>query len=394
MNQRILMISPIPSHPQTAGNRARVYNLACAIQQLGHELHFAHVQREVGDSGAMERCWGNHFYFPIPYTRPRNIGFRILRKFRLLFNKEFQYVLHIDNWYDNALDRHFKRLHIQYQYDVVLVEYVFFSKALECFPNHVLKIIDTHDVMTNRHRIYLQNNCDYRWFSTTTSQEKKGLKRANIIIAIQERESAFFRRLTGKKIITIGHSVKTRKQEKVSPGSRLLFVGSANQSNIDAIQYFIKEIFPAIKVVYPHATLFVAGPVFRVLQKYNNGIINLGVIENLDALYMKADIVINPIRFGTGLKIKNIEALGYSKPLVTTSIGAEGMEKGIGLAFLVADDPQTFADKLIKLIRDPFLFQRLSENGYKFAIEWNYNQKIALQEILKFSQRTQTKTVK
>jgi len=254
---------------------------------------------------------------------------------------------------------------------------------LKCFLNQVLKIIDTHDVLTDRHKIYLKNNTIYNWFSTTAAQEKKGLSRADIIVAIQEQESEFFTRLINKKTITVGHIVSAKKQKIDNPSPcNILFIGSANQSNIDAINFFIKDVFPRIKLMVPKATLLVAGNVCRVLHNNTDGIVNLGEIANLETTYNMSDIVINPIRFGTGLKIKNIEALGYSKPLVTTTVGATGMESGVEQAFLVADNAQDFSDAVIKILREPTLFYDLSNRGYDFAKNWNQKQLDALQGIL------------
>jgi glycosyltransferase involved in cell wall biosynthesis len=89
-------------------------------------------------------------------------------------------------------------------------------------------------------------------------------------------------------------------------------------------------------------------------------------------------VVINPISTGTGLKIKNIEALGYGKPLVTTSVGAVGMENGSHSAFLAADTAQDFANAVIGLLQDSKVYRRFSMSGYQFAKEWNRQQMEAL----------------
>ena len=331
----------------------------------------------------MATCWGNDSFFSIPYNRPNTLSFRIRRKLKSLIDRDAKYISNIDAWYDDKVDFYLKKLYDQNLYDIVFVEYVYLSKALMCFPRKVLKVIDTHDVMTDRHKIYLKNDGKYNWFSTTAAQERKGFKRADIIVAIQEREKVFFSRLTDKKIITLGHTVKVKKKV-IGPDLKksILFIGSGNQSNIDAITYFMDGIFPRIKEHVPEATLLIAGPVCRVMNNSGDGIEKLGEPNDLDGIYDKADIVVNPIRFGTGLKIKNIEALGYSKPLVTSSIGAEGMEKGIQSAFLVADDEKAFSDTVIRIIREPTLYRSLSKKGYDFAVEWNIAQVDALQEII------------
>lgn len=380
--KRVLLISPVPSHPQTAGNRIRIYNLARAIKQLGHDLYFAHIEREIGDTDAMKKCWGNSYHFTIPYSKPNKLSLRIRKKLKSFIDKDSKYTFHIDAWYDDSANDCLKKLHKKYQFDIVFVEYAFFSKALTCFPDHVIKVIDTHDVFTNRHKIYLKNNYNYNWFSTTSGQERKGLRRADIIIAIQDKEKEALSRLSRKKTVVVGHTVKTKIIQRDPPlRGNILFIGSSNQGNIDAIDFFCNEVFPIIKHSVPYATLLVAGPVCRVLNSVTEDIVKLGVVANLETIYDKTDIVINPVRLGTGLKIKNIEALGYSKPLVTTSIGAEGMETGMGKAFLVADDAKSFADAVTKIFSTRNHFQSLSKHGYEFATSWNEEQFRSLQQI-------------
>lgn len=379
----ILIISPVPTHPQTAGNRARILNMANSIKQLGHELYFAHIEREPADDEAMIQCWGKDYFIPLQYTRPRKLNFRIRKKLRSLIDRNAKYTSYIDEWYDDSINDHLMRLHQNVGFDIVIVEYAFFSKALTCFPEEVTKVIDTHDVLTDRHKPYLEKGKKYNWLSTTSGQEKKGLLRANIIIAIQKKEKDYFSHLTGTQTVTIGHTVKTKKPvPNALSKNNILFIGSANQSNIDAITRFCNDMFPLIKQSVPDATVLIAGPVCRKFDVEKDGIIKLGEPVDLDSTYDMADMVINPIQFGTGLKIKNIEALGYSKPLVTTSIGADGMEHGKGTAFLVADDIHGFAESTIKIILNPTFSQSLANNAYDFASQWNQKQLTALSRIL------------
>ncbi|HEY9664990.1 MAG TPA: glycosyltransferase, partial [Allocoleopsis sp.] len=111
--------------------------------------------------------------------------------------------------------------------------------------------------------------------------------------------------------------------------------------------------------------------------------------KELQEGYDLASLVINPIPYGTGLKIKTIEALGYAKPLVTTSVGAEGLEEGIDRAFLVADTPEAFAQAIITILDDPEVAARLSRQAYNFARQWNENNLRQLANILLPQQRTE-----
>jgi hypothetical protein len=371
MIKKILVISPVCSHPTIQGNRTRIYRLLLNLKQMGHEVYFLYVNTEPVDEKLMQEFWSDKFYVA-PYQTPhRTLIKRIFRKLKSFFVKESAFIYLIDDWYDNSLNIFIISLSRKINFDVVIVEYVFFSKALECFGDNVLKIIDTHDIYTNRHKIYLRNNQRPHWYSTTAKEEAKGLNRADVIIAIQQKEKEFFSQLTNQKVITVGHTVPLYKPvQNLSNNKTILFLGANNPMNVHGINYFIKNVFPQIKLYFPTIQLLLAGSVCDEVEDFDS-CIKVGELENLENIYSMADLAINPALFGTGLKIKTIEALGYSKPLVTTSIGAEGLEDGINKAFLVADAPEDFSLSIIKILSDSRVFDSLCKNAYDFAKRWN-----------------------
>jgi len=91
-----------------------------------------------------------------------------------------------------------------------------------------------------------------------------------------------------------------------------------------------------------------------------------GFAADTDKIYEEADIIINPVRFGAGLKIKNIEALAHGLPLVTTTHGARGIEPGIHKAFLVADDAEGFIQSIGSLIKKATIRKKLRKNAHQF----------------------------
>ena len=384
MKKRILMISPVPSHPQTAGNQSRILNLGKTIKEHGSEFYFAHVERYRGDKDAMRNYWGKDYFFPISFKLRNPFTYRVKRKIRSIYNKDSYLIHDVDAWYDPNIESPIKDLYNQYRFDIVFVEYVFMSKALLLFPENVLKVIDTHDVLANRHKLYQQNNIKYNWFSTTISEERKGLSRADVVISIQDTECEIFKRYINKKVITIGHMVDTFPPRMGNDSSRknIVFIGSANKSNIDAVEFFIHDIFPEVKREIPEAKLILCGKIGDALDIANGSIKNLGKVENLLSVYDLADVIINPIRMGTGLKIKNVEALGYGKPLVTTSIGAAGLEEGILNSFLVENEANAFAKAVINILNNKDIKDYLSKNGYSLALKWNDRQKQALKKII------------
>lgn len=373
----ILTISPTPSHPQNAGNRARIFNLLHNLREMGHDVWFVHVQREQGDNHRMREYWGKQFY-PVPYasqTKDRLILGKVRRQIsKLLKLSERRH--RIDDWYDPSIDTVIKRLRSEKNFDAVLVEYVFFSKALENFGSQVIKIIDTHDVFTDRHQVYIDQGLSPQWFSTTAAEEKRGLERADIIIAIQEKDRDIFKGLCNRKIITYGYIVplteanRSAEKQKSRNKTNMLFVGSENQINVDSVNFFLRSVFPRISKTYPEAKLYLLGKVGHEFEN-TEGCVSLGEVDSLDEVYAMAEVVVNPVQLGTGLSIKAIEALGHAKPLVSTSSGIRGLESGRGKAFLVADDPEGFAEHIIRLFGDVEYSRQLGEQAFIYARNWN-----------------------
>jgi glycosyltransferase involved in cell wall biosynthesis len=375
MKKKILVISPVPTHPLNAGNRARIHRLLLNLEEMKHEVHFLHVKREPGDDEQMRKFLGSKFHsFPYDISQIK-IDFtgRIKRKLAWTFKNRHIFCYAIDDWYDRSLNEFLAKLAREISFDVVIVEYVFFSRALQCFGKNVLKIIDTHDVFTDRHRLFLNSGQQPKWYSTTAKEEAKGLQRADVIIAIKPQEKKFFSKLVDKKIITMGHAVALHKPapgRQTSKKKRILFVGSTNSFNIHGINLFISDIFPRVKSFYPNLELMLAGKVCKAVDDFE-GCIKLGEVDDIKTAYDGADMVINPVRFGTGQCIKTIEALGYSKPVVTTSTGAEGLEDGMNKAFLVANDSEGFAKSILTILSDATFYNQLSQTAYDFAKKWN-----------------------
>jgi len=386
MARKILLISPTPTHPETAGNRARVKSLLLGMAGMGHEVHFLHIEMEQGDREMMREAWGSRYY-TVPYEKPgRSIRSRLRRRLLGAFIEDARYIFSIDEWYDSQIDSTLKALHQAHEYDTVIVEYVFFSRALECFEGGVLKIIDTHDAFANRHRHYLKKGNIPKWFSTTMREEGKGFDRADVIIAIQDKERDLFSRQTRARIITVGHMVdRIGYDEDILIDGKMLFVGSGNPINVEGARYFIDKVLPRIRRRLPEAVLYVVGGVCDCIEG-SPGVEKLGRVEDLREIYASAAVVVNPVFFNTGLSIKNMEAIGYSRPLVTTPGTVNGMERGINKSFLVAREPSQFAQAVIRVLSDRIYARELAAEAGNFASSWNEAVTRQLEEVLSVRQ--------
>ena len=372
MARRILMISSTPSHPHDIGNRARIYSLLANLRRLGHAVSFLHINGpQKGDDDAMRRCWGEGFY-SFPYTRPDRRWKIWLRRLRSLVQPGQRYLCGVDELYDSKLDGFLREIGADQAFDTVIVEYIFQSKALDAFGDDVFKLIDTHDVFTDRHLMYLRRQERPEWHSTTAAEEAKALSRADTVIAIQDHERRHFAGLVSKPVVTVGHVVPVHEPDW-SPvvANQLLFVASNSLANRDALIFMLEDVLPRVREAVPTAALALAGALCEHV-KDSPGLVKLGVLPDLRPAYAAAAAVVNPMLIGTGLKIKTIEALGHAKALVTTSVGAEGLEDGAGKAFLVAEGADDFATAVVDILRDQSRAEALAQSAANFALQKNH----------------------
>ena len=156
-------------------------------------------------------------------------------------------------------------------------------------------------------------------------------------------------------------------------GQVVLMVGVyAYGPNADAAEYFIGRIFPLLRQRFPQAEFWLAGAGVENLASFARAPANvrfLGFVDDLVSLYGQARIVVCPIRYGGGTRVKLVEAAALGKAIVTTTVGAEGLGMRPDQEALFADSPQAFADACVRLMEDEALCARLGASAHRLAAE-------------------------
>ncbi len=154
------------------------------------------------------------------------------------------------------------------------------------------------------------------------------------------------------------------------PNDCLLFTGNMDYApNIDAVQYFVKEMWPQILEKNPQTKFIIAGqrPVDVVRKLANKSIIVTGFIPDLSEMYAKASVVIAPLRFGAGTQNKVLEAMAMGVPTVCTNIGFEGLQIKSGEGVILAKTKANFIKEVCDLLSDQFKRKQVGERGLKVA---------------------------
>jgi glycosyltransferase involved in cell wall biosynthesis len=157
----------------------------------------------------------------------------------------------------------------------------------------------------------------------------------------------------------------------------LMFVGNMGYPPcVDAVVYFCQEIFPRIRQRIGAAELWIVGrdPRPEVLQLNGNGVHVTGRVDDVVPYYQKSTVCVVPLRAGGGTRLKILEAMALGRPVVSTTIGCEGLGVVDGEHLLVADTPEQFAEKTVNLLLEKKLYERIVVNGRKLVeVEYDWD---------------------
>ena len=239
-------------------------------------------------------------------------------------------------------------------------------------------IVDTVDIHYRRaYSKYgvTKNPKDLAIAEKTKREETDLYRQADVIVAVTDEDAEVLSRdcpgLTVRILPTI-HDPSPAFEEN---GNRnLLFVGGFNHDpNVDAVLYFCDRIFPRIHRSVPECSLTVVGsnPPEQIRRLNSDCIRIAGFVPSLAPISSNSYISVAPLRFGAGMKGKVGEAMSGGLPVVTTSIGAQGMGLVHRHNAMICDTPAEFADSVVELIRNRKLYEEIRRNALEHIVNRN-----------------------
>src|SRR5262249_22738052 len=222
-----LIVSPVPTDLLVAGNRARVAALFTALVSLGHGATFAYAPMKLRNEKMRARLGDSlHVLQATPPRFPKLPG-RLQRKVGRTFGLKSAHLWRVDEWFDEGLIPQVRCLQAKESFDSVLIEYMFLSKLATNLPACARTIIDTHDLMGDRHKRYLQAGMGPQWFATTRAEEIAALNRAKAVLAIL---AAYLTQSVSTEVYCVGHLLGVDIQPLPAPGGVPYFVCGIRQS--------------------------------------------------------------------------------------------------------------------------------------------------------------------
>ncbi|MHB0999872.1 MAG: glycosyltransferase family 4 protein [Armatimonadota bacterium] len=212
--------------------------------------------------------------------------------------------------------------------------------------------------------------------------EINACKTAGLVLTVtaQDREILESNGVPSGKVLDLPIGVDTErfKQIDLQPeSSKILSIGTMSwPPNIDSINYFISTIYPMIRREKPDTTFTIAGanpPAEIVSIGQKDKSVNVtGYIDDIMTVAEDTAVFVVPLRIGSGMRVKILDAMALGLPIVTTSIGCEGIAVNDGEHLLMADTPDDFAKSVLRILHDPSLRSRLGTAG-RSLVEQQYS---------------------
>ncbi len=402
MAEKILIVSPITLIPYHSGNRKRIRTVCSELMKMGYELDFFytgfddeidHAHDEFFNGCVLNHLIGNEKISVVdsPLLRISEVKNGIKIKWQKVIRGIFdnfdsaRYNKSLAEYRNIRKHRLLKSEVKGVEYKAVIVNYSVFSFYFNLFGLQTKKILDTHDCLTNRFRLFLKNGkIPIEWYSLRYQDEKKAVSLSDIVWAITAEEQIHYEMMIDNSsvdVLNLRHLVPFRHIPSAGPKKRVLLIGSDNRLNVDGLQWFTHEVWPFVCSKHPDAELMVAGSICNLKNEFNKdaGITFYGRYENEDEIYSKADICINPMQDGTGLKIKTLEALAHGKWVVSTFEGGAGLKDMIGKGLYCSDDPKEWIESLDKAFSEKNDVDQRIVNTQK-AIEQIYSDNLEIIE--------------
>lgn len=352
---RLLLVAPVPTAPPDQGNAARLLAFGAALGARGAVVEYLYYATEglsPAQRTAMAGQWAAlHVEPDLGKPEPSWPGLWAL-----------------DDWCPAVLADRVAALEAARGYDAVIVSYVWLSGAL-LGVRRALRVIDTHDLFGDRHRVAEARGIDPSWFFTSAAEEARGLDRADLVLAIQPEEAAVLRARTARPVLIAGHAAPVRfltRPPAAHPRATFGYLGSGNPWNLAALA--------ALDAALVGVDWLVAGSVLRHAPGFRSRPEVLDPLPDAAAFHDAVACVLNPSPGGTGLKIKTIEALLHGRPVLGTAdafTGLPGARVATDLPELLAQMRAFAGDAAFR--RDVIVASRGLALAYADAVDRQYD---------------------
>jgi glycosyltransferase involved in cell wall biosynthesis len=401
---KLLVVGNRVPWPLHDGGAIATYGMLRSLAENGAEVHFFtfNTKKHFAENATIEKYFG----FCKVYLQPLDAGVKAVKALLNLFTGKSY---HMERYEDNVASVALGRLMDQEAFDAVLVE------GLYSVPVYL------RAVSARKHRTpaaYRAHNLEYQIWARLAAASPNPVKKwylglqANRLKKFEQRTWSAFQAIV--PIVTTDEiAIKMYLDRTIAKSSNkqipaiqtyqpgisierpfafihqplsLFHIGSMEwQANEQGVLWFLQKVWPLLLVKYPQAQFHLAG---KGLSKsdprfFQTGVVNHGEVSDAEDFMHQHGIMVVPIQAGSGIRIKTLEAMALGVPVVSTSVGAQGLSVTSGTEMFIADQPQQFADAIATLLANPAQAQTLTTQARAY-VEQHHNLKRNTADLLAF----------
>lgn len=379
---RILQLTHKPPYPPNDGSSIAIYNMSCGLIENEVELTLLTINTKKhfkADETVNENFKRNSNYQSVF----RDTDTTATGALKNLFTSQSYFV---SRFYFKEFEEKIITILQQNEFDVVQLESIFLGDYIPAIRkySHAKIALRTHNVehliwerLTANEPNFLKKS--YLKLQTRRLKvfEKKVLLAADAIVPITAVDGEYFLHWNIQKpyhVSPTGLQLKDYNVDAshVMPLSIFHFGSMDWLPNEEAVLWFIENVWEKILSEIPQAKFYIVGrgmsKKISCLQKPN--VIVVGKTETAGKVYKQYDVMVVPLLSGSGMRIKMIEGMAYGKPIVSTTIGAEGIPVSDGINSLLKDTPEDFAIAITGLLKNPGQKENLQKNARIFVEEY------------------------
>lgn len=314
------------------------------------------------------------------------------------FNLFTQKSYHVERFISKAFENKLIEVLANQSFDIVQIETLFMSPYIPVIrkQSKARIVLRAHNI---EHLIWkrvadITKNPIKKWYlkhlsSTLEGYEKNVLNEYDGVVPISFKDEGFFNSFSNKPVRTISFGVNTDKYklENNSNSENAVFhIGAMNWiPNEEGIKWFLQEVWPDVNSKLPDLKLYLAG---REMPQWLNevsmqNVIVVGEVPDAQEFIKSYSISIAPLFSGSGIRIKLIESMALGKAVISTSIGAEGINYTNGENIIIADTPNETIGAITRLFKDVDYTNRLGESARNLIIK-DHNNTVLIKNLLNF----------
>lgn len=273
--------------------------------------------------------------------------------------------------------------------DLILIDHLHMAQ----YVSHVKipKILDEHNIEFKIVEGYCRSLSPgsrkmFAWLEHRKLREHEIAmgKTADLIMTVTEEDKKTLLEcdpsLTNTVVIPIGIDMETLPSPRIpKEGKQILWVGALDwPPYVDCLISFYREIYPLVKKSFLEVKFVVVGRrpprMLRRIAQKDPSVVVTGYVEDIGPYMSESAVFVVPIKVASGMRAKILDAFAHGVPVVSTSIGCQGIDAEHGRDIFIADEPEQFANSVIRLLKDTDLRERIAKNARKLVEEkysWN-----------------------